>query len=306
VIPTQLAFDVCQRWSHRRARYRPAGETIDPSRYAVEPIDDDTTARAFVTTHHYSASYPAACYRVGLFRSQPFAAPKLVGVAVFSQPIQPASIPRWTGAPPRHGLDLGRLVLVDGEDAPAMAESWFMARAFRLLRAAKPHVDAVLAYCDPVPRLDTAGRLTKPGHIGTVYAALNASYRGRARPRSLLLTPSGAVLSERALSKLRADDRGAAYTEALLRDLGAPARRLSESGADYLHRVLPPLPLRRIRTAGNHVFAWTLTEQARHLRDSWPALPRPLVPDDPLRERPWGHGSDTAPPASGEAARCRP
>ena len=57
---TQLVGLWCQRWRERRDSYRPAGEVIDPRRFEVAPIPDDTTARAFVEAHHYSASYPAA------------------------------------------------------------------------------------------------------------------------------------------------------------------------------------------------------------------------------------------------------
>lgn len=273
----QLTFTVCQRWAHRKARYRPAGELFDPSRYGVAPIDGNAAAAAFVRTHHYSGSYPAARFRVGLYCTVPFARPELVGVAVFSQPIQQASVPCWTGLDPRLGIDLGRLIL--REDVKAMAESWFMARAFSLLRKAKPELQAVIAYCDPLPRLDAGGHLTKRGHIGTVYAALNATYRGRARPRTLLLAPNGTVLSERSLSKLKADHKGRDYAERDLRALGAPARLRGESGAAYLTRALAALPLRPWRTKGNHVFVWALGPQAATLRARWTALPRPMVPD---------------------------
>lgn len=276
-MPEQLTFTLCQRWNHRKARYRPAGEVIDPSLYGVEPIDSDTAAAAFVEEHHYSASYPVARYRVGLYRTIPFARPELVGVAVFSNPMQQACIPCWTGLPAAQGTELGRLVLRD--DVPAMGESWFMARAFSLLRRAKPQLQAVIAYCDPLPRLDATGHQTKPGHIGTVYAALNATYRGRARPRTLLLAPNGTVLSERSLSKLKADDKGRDYAERGLRGLGAPARRRGESGSAYLARALATLSLRPWRTKGNHVFVWALGPDPRSLRARWRALPRPLVPD---------------------------
>jgi hypothetical protein len=48
---------VNQRWQNHRDSYRPAGEVIDPRRYEVARIDDDTTAKAFVLQHHYSATY---------------------------------------------------------------------------------------------------------------------------------------------------------------------------------------------------------------------------------------------------------
>ena len=112
----------CQRWRHRRDSYRPAGEPIDPSRYGVEPIADDTTARAFIVAHHYSGSLPAARCRVGLYRTRPFARPELVGVAVFSQPASEAVLPKWLGT--SAGVELGRLVLLDDVPASGAVGRW--------------------------------------------------------------------------------------------------------------------------------------------------------------------------------------
>lgn len=55
-----------QRWRARRHLYRPAGEIISTHRYEVAEIPDDLTAKGFVLAHHYSASYPAARFRIGL------------------------------------------------------------------------------------------------------------------------------------------------------------------------------------------------------------------------------------------------
>jgi hypothetical protein len=56
-----------QRWLFGRSTYRPAGETIDTRRYEVAPILGDGPAKSFVLAHHYSASYPAARFRFGLY-----------------------------------------------------------------------------------------------------------------------------------------------------------------------------------------------------------------------------------------------
>jgi hypothetical protein len=58
---------VNQRWHHKRDSYRPAGEVIDPRRYEVATIADDTTAKAFVLQHHYAGTFPAARFRYGLY-----------------------------------------------------------------------------------------------------------------------------------------------------------------------------------------------------------------------------------------------
>jgi hypothetical protein len=247
---------VTQRWRQGRDSYRPLGEPIDPSRYGVEIIEDDRTPKAFVEAHHYSGSYPAARFRVGLCRSRPFFAPELVGVAVFSVPAQQAVIPRYLpDLTPADGVELGRFVLLD--DVPANGETWFLARAFRALRAALG-VRGVVAYSDPFRRTNAQGDVVLPGHVGTIYQAFNGSYLGQSRARTILLDPAGRVLNERTISKIRLGERGEDYAYRQLRRLGAPSRTTGEDGAAYVERVLGCGLFRRVRHPGNHVYAWPL------------------------------------------------
>lgn len=245
----------CQRWTGGREARRPAGELIEPGRYEVGLIPE-AVARAFVLEHHYAHSYPASRLRCGLHR-----AGALVGVAVFSVPIQPAAARRWCGVLPAAAVELGRFVLLD--DVPGNGETWFLARAFRLLREHKPDIEAVLSYSDPIERWSAAGELVKPGHIGTIYQAFNGRYLGRSSARTLLVSADGAVLSPRALSKIRLGERGSGYVEEQLVRAGAPARWLGESGASYLDRVDRIGAFRRIRHPGNLVYAWPLARSAR-------------------------------------------
>lgn len=259
----------CQRWRRRRASYRPAGEPIDPSRYGVELLPGDKAARAFVEAHHYSGSYPAAALRVGLYRAQAGPAPtgaQLVGVAVFSVPCQPRAIPRWCGVEAREGVELGRLVLLD--DVPANGETWFLARAFNLLRAARPHCRAVLSYSDPVPRRAADGRLVLPGHVGTVYQALGATYHGRSSARTLLLDADGRPVSGRALSKLRGGEVGREYARRALLAAGAPAQEPGEEIGAYLLRAVAHL--RPLRHGGNHAYTWRLDRRRAPNPDRYP------------------------------------
>src|ERR1700730_5425267 len=96
-----------QRWRHRRDRYRPAGETINSALYDVAPIADDTTAKQFITTHHYSGTYPAARFRFGLYTQG-----NLVGVAVFSVPCNDKVLSIFPGNV-YQSVELGRFVLLD-------------------------------------------------------------------------------------------------------------------------------------------------------------------------------------------------
>jgi hypothetical protein len=175
MLVEQLAL-FAQRWHRRRTSYRPAGEPFDPSRYAVEPIEE-REAKAYVLLQHYAGSYPVARYRAGLFHKPPFGAARLVGVGVFSVPMNQQVIPCYfPGLPAAAGVELGRFVL--DESVPGNGESWTLARMRRLMRGALPEVRAEIAYCDPVERRDETGAFVKRGHVGTIYKASNAVYRG--------------------------------------------------------------------------------------------------------------------------------
>lgn len=257
----------CQRWRDGRARYRPAGEVFDPARASVHELDE-TSAKAFIERHHYAGTYPAARFRAGLFVQSRFEREQLVGVAVFSHPTHEAIIPNhFGGLGSRAGVVLGRLVLLD--DIAANAESWFVARAFRLLRG----IEGVLSYSDPVERVDAAGNVVKRGHVGTVYQALNANYRGRTSARQMILSRDGREIQLRTLSKLRNDESGAGYAYNQLRALGAPDRKPFEGGAEYIARALADGGFRKQRHPGNHTYTWWLGDRAR--RPAWTPEPYP-------------------------------
>ncbi len=253
----QLSFTSCQRWRHRRASYRPAGELIDVARHQVAPIAFGD-AKRFVQAHHYSGTMPAAQLTLGLFaKASRFHAEQLAGVLVFSVPVQEASIPAWlNGLSPRAGVEIGRLVLSDS--VPGNGETFMLGRAFRHLRNRMPHVDGVLSYCDPVERTDADGRVVKRGHIGTIYKAHNGRFAGTSSPRTLILARDGRCVSERALSKIRRAEQGADYATRQLVAMGAPARLPFEDGAAYLRRALSEGDFRRVRHPGNFVFTWRL------------------------------------------------
>lgn len=217
----------------------------------------EADAKQFVTDHHYSASYPAARVRVGLMAKPATGVEYLGGVAVFSVPMQPAAVPKYLGCAPNDGVELGRLVLLDDDLLGYNAESWFVARAFRLLRKVIPTIRGVVSYSDPVPRYSAEGGLVKPGHAGIVYRALNGLYLGRSSARTLILAPDGRVVSERSLSKIRLGESGEDYAMRQLVAMGAPQRALRESGRDYVARALVEGGFRKTRHPGNHVFSWS-------------------------------------------------
>ena len=248
----------CQRWRRGRESYRPAGEVFDHRRASVSVIDA-ATAKLFVRDHHYSGSFPASRLSVGLFRKRSFQAEQLCGVATFSVPMTQSVIPAYfPELQASDGVELGRLVLLD--EVEANGETWMLARAFRALREALPQVRGVVAYCDPLPRHNIRGEMVKRGHIGTIYKAHNAAYRGRSRARTLLMLPSGNVANERSLSKVRNEERGAAGVERDLRAQGAPGRFFAESGREWVERLVEEGFLRRVAHPGNHAFTWAFAD----------------------------------------------
>lgn len=259
---------------------------FDPARYEVERLDGDAIAKAYCLTHHYSGTYPAAQHRYGLYLTA--AERDLVGVAVFSVPASLSVITRafpdldYTSA-----CELGRLVLEGPPHqgtgrAPANAESWFVARC--LADLAGRGVRGVIAFSDPVPRRTADGRTVLPGHTGVVYTALNMTYTGRGTARYLTVLPDGRSISDRALQKVRARERGHEYVERRLIGLGAAVPRAGQDPADWLVQALEDVSARRIRHRGNHRYVTTLGQTRRDragVRVALPALPAPRLPDAP-------------------------
>ena len=238
------------RWRERRSVWMPQHQLFHPREFGVDVLPDDSTPRAFVKQHHYSGSYPAARLRVGLYRKIGCLRSYLAGVAVFSVCVQPRAYQLHLGT--SAGIELGRLVLLD--EVGFNGESWFMARAFSALKRELPEVKGVLSYSDPLPRWNAAGGVVTPGHVGQVYQALNASYVGRSKPRTLHLDPAGRTISERAICKIRAQERGWEPAYRRLVDAGAPERVSGEEPAAWITRVLPMF--RRVSHPGNHAYAW--------------------------------------------------
>ena len=123
----------CQRHTLKSMTYVTARPPFDPSRFGVEAIVT-ADARTFVETHHYSGTFPVEIASYGLFESRPNARAALVGVAVFSIPV---NTPRELTAllePGQAVCDLGRFIIND--HVLANAETWFLARGARYLARA--------------------------------------------------------------------------------------------------------------------------------------------------------------------------
>jgi hypothetical protein len=273
---------VVQRWRERRDNYRPAGEVIRTSEYDVAEIEDDGTAKAFVAAHHYSGTFPAARWRFGLYRRG-----ALAGVAVFSTPVQDAVLTRVFPVPVEDATELGRLVLLD--EVPGNGETWFLARAFEILR--REGLAGILSMSDPVPRTALDGTVVTPGHIGTIYQAFNGRYIGRASPGTLHIMPDGRSFSNKAASKVRAaqklgtaSPKARGWNYAVEQLVAAGATRPERCGAviedGWLQHWLPRVT-RTLRHPGNHRYAWAL----RRGVTVPPALPYPKFTAAPRAAR---------------------
>lgn len=261
----------CQRWTadRRHTWVRRSAGGFDASRYEVEALDE-RNAKAYVLGRHYSGTYPAAARRFGLYYCSPEGARDLVGVAVFSIPPSRAVLANLFPdlEPYVESLELGRFVLEGGPDAgssraPANSESWFLARCFRELAALG--VRGVASFSDPVPRY-IEGRCLFPGHVGTIYQASNARYTGRGAPATLVVLPDSTVLNNRAMSKVRSQERGHDYVERALVTLGAHPPRAGEAPARWLAAALEEVGARRLRHHGCHRYAFSVASDSRARR----------------------------------------
>ena len=244
-----------KRWLHRSQRWVSPGALFDARAFAVDVIPDDRPAERFVVEHHYAGSYPAARFRVGLFGPHS----QLLGVAVFSEPASTAVLPKWLGGVADDGCELGRFVCLP--EVAYNGETWFLARAFRLLRSEK-RIRAVLSFADPVAWRN-GPEVVKPEHWGTIYQASNAIHAGRSGARTHLVAPDGRPISPRALSKLRSEERGWEYVARQLVAAGAPRRAFGESSHDWLARVRATPGFTRQRHQGNLAYVFGLDAGAR-------------------------------------------
>jgi hypothetical protein len=278
VIAPGLPLALDKRWRSRQQHWRSPEDVFDPRNYGVD-IVRERDARAFVCEHHYSGSYPAARLALGLYRSRPIGGRELAGVAVFSVPVQERVIPAYTGYDPRLGVELGRFILLD--DVRYNGETWMLRRAFAVLRAELPDVQAIVSYADPFPLPDADGRFLRPAHYGTIYQGSNSVFCGRTSAAHLLVSPNGTVVSRRALDKIRRGERGARGAQQRLRELGAPPLLPDETPAAWVARARTFPGFQTVRHPGNFVYSFGLTPKAkRAIADRFPYTVYPKKPED--------------------------
>ena len=248
-----------------------------------------SVAKPFVMSHHYSGSFPASRLSVGLYRRTGISPSRLVGVATFSQPMNNAAIKRHAGLDDHlEGAELGRFVLLD--EVAGNGETWFLKRALSALRQEKPDIQSVISYADPMARQTSCGRTVKPGHVGSIYAVMSASYRGRATARTETVTPDGRVFSDRDLSKIRLEETGRRYAEEELVRRGASPRAALEEPRAWITRLYETGFFQRRRNSGNHAYCFEMTRRGRAAARNLPRLAYPSI------DRNINEGDVTAPP----------
>lgn len=140
-----------------------------------------TEATQYIRENHYTHTChgrPFPCY--GLFEGA-----EMIGALMFATPGSEAVRGSVFGPEYRHTVtELHRLHVVDG--TPKNTESWFIARALRLLVERKPEIRAVLSFAD-----------STEGHVGTIYQATNFIYTGATTARYFYRDQSGRLRSPR-------------------------------------------------------------------------------------------------------------
>lgn len=269
-----MITDRSQRWRDRRHSFVPASSVIDPREYSVDVIDCMRQAKPFVVREHYSQSFPASRLSVGLFRNGTAGTSRLVGVATFAVPINNAAVPKHTGLTSHTAAaDLGRLVCLD--EVAGNGETFFLSRAFRLLRQEKPDILSIISYADPMRRFYPDGTVRLPGHVGQVYSVMGAQYRGRCKPRLEAYTPDGQLCSERALSKIRNQETGMGYAIDDLIRRGAPP--VDKDARQWLADLQNSGFLSKRRHNGNHIYVFPLTKAAKLSARFLPSLDYPIL-----------------------------
>ncbi|MGW7365403.1 Mom family adenine methylcarbamoylation protein [Streptomyces sp. NPDC054841] len=272
----------CQRWREGKHSWRHVRDGgFDARHYQVEVIPEEEPGKGFVLAHHYSRSYPAVKVQYGLYHVSG-GERRLSGVAVFGVPVSTAVLtkPLPELRPYTESLECSRFVLLD--ECPGNAESWFLARCFDALLA--DGVRGIVSFADPVPRRTASGSLVMPGHVGTIYAATNAVYAGRATARTVKLLPDGTVFHDRAAQKIRRLEQGHEYAAAQLIALGAPRPRPGCDPARWLREALAAVGARNIRHRGAHRYVFRLGRTRREREEI--ALGLPVLRPYPKRPDP--------------------
>ena len=255
-----------------RAHHLPAAERNHPDRgLRVAEIADDTTARDFVITHHYSRSVPAMRFRSDFIAMAPWLASRS-----FLTPVR---------TPSSHGLSRSPPGALSSWDALCLLTRSRATPRLIFLRvplnwSGHMALKALLVFQIRCPGATSSARLPSWAHTGIIYQAFNGVYLGRGTARTLRLLPDGRAFNDQSIQKIRKMERGWRSAAAVLEDLGAPhAPEEPEARLNWLHSALSGFT-RTVRYHGCHQYAWALTRPLKRILP--PSLPFPKFVDAPL------------------------
>ncbi len=158
-------------------------------------------AKEYIIKHHYSHgchNAPSPCY--GLFDKD-----TLIGVLMFATPCSENVRSSIFGKDYKNSVtELHRLHILDV--TPKNAESYFIARCLKQLKADKPQIKAVISFSD-----------TTVGHEGTIYKATNAYRIGQTGSAIFYIDQNGRLRHPRQngvnITKEMAQQRGWSITK---------------------------------------------------------------------------------------------
>lgn len=158
-------------------------------------------AKEYIIKHHYSHgchNAPSPCY--GLFDKD-----TLIGVLMFATPCSENVRSSIFGKDYKNSVtELHRLHILDV--TPKNAESYFIARCLKQLKADKPQIKAVISFSD-----------TTIGHEGTIYKATNAYRIGQTGSAIFYIDQNGRLRHPRQngvnITKEMAQQRGWSITK---------------------------------------------------------------------------------------------
>ncbi len=148
--------------------------------YIIRPVGF-TDCRDFMIANHYAKGMANTCIQAyGLYDGS-----LLIGAAAFNSGCSENARADVFGPARKSAVaELHRLCILDV--TPKNAESWFLARCFRRLKADRPNLKAIKTFSDPTF-----------GHVGTIYQASNARFYGQSNPETFYLDQDGRLRHRR-------------------------------------------------------------------------------------------------------------
>lgn len=126
------------RWNNGRNHWVTPETVFTPEKYVVHEVTQQVAAK-FVEDNHYLSTWPTSRCAVGLFEVGSVSnglKDNLVGICNFGVCSNSSAPNYWVKGVQQDTVELNRLILLDS--IPFNAESWFIARALKILKVKHP------------------------------------------------------------------------------------------------------------------------------------------------------------------------